>query len=88
MTVNFVGKRNYSADEVKAVVADQIEHVTGWVYGAENETQLKLRVFIEHNDAVVGLRPERPPLAQSPVQASARCGIAETFGGGRHVVSG
>jgi 23S rRNA G2445 N2-methylase RlmL len=62
LTVNFVGKRNYTAEEVKAALASEIEEQHGWRYGGENETDLNLRVFIEHEQAHVGLRLSTHPL--------------------------
>lgn len=56
VTVNFVGKRNYTSDEVKPVVAEAIQSTGGYAYGGENETDLNLRIFIDHEVALVGLR--------------------------------
>lgn len=64
VTVNFVGKRNYSAPEVKAVVAAGLrETYPRWQYTDDDETaDLNLRVFIEHDQAVVGVRLAARPL--------------------------
>jgi 23S rRNA G2445 N2-methylase RlmL len=62
VTVNFVGKRNYTSEEVKTAAAEEISQVTGWVYGSENESELNLRLFIEHDRAYVGLRLSAYPL--------------------------
>jgi tRNA (guanine6-N2)-methyltransferase len=56
VTANFVGKRNYSMDEIKAVVASGITDHYGWRYTSEDESELNLRVFIEHDTAYIGLR--------------------------------
>ena len=62
VSVNFVGRRNYSADEIKALVAEGVGSRYGWRYGGEDETSLNLRVFIEHDHAWVGLRLSGHPL--------------------------
>jgi tRNA (guanine6-N2)-methyltransferase len=62
VTVNFVGKRNYSAEEVKEAVSAEVAARLGWRYGAENETELNLRVFIEHERGYVGARLSDHPL--------------------------
>lgn len=56
LTVNFVGQRNYSADEVKKAAAGAMEARFGWRYGGEDESELNLRIFIVHAQAWVGLR--------------------------------
>lgn len=56
VTANFVGKRKYNADEIKEAVAAGVGDRTSWRYAAENESDLNLRVFIEHDRADVGLR--------------------------------
>ncbi len=64
VTVNFVGKRNYSAPEVKAVLAESlVGQNPGWRYAEDDaEADLNLRLFIEHETALVGLRIARDPL--------------------------
>jgi tRNA (guanine6-N2)-methyltransferase len=70
VTANFVGKRNYSSDEIKAAVAAGVTSGLPWRYLDENESQLNLRVFIEHDLAYVGLRLSGSPLhARSYKQA-------------------
>lgn len=57
VSVSFVGKRNYTADEVKASVADSIRDIHGWHYTPDDrDANLNIRVFIEHERAVVGVR--------------------------------
>lgn len=56
VTVNFVGRRNYSADEVKTALGEALSARLGWRYGGEDETDLNLRVFIDHETAHLGLR--------------------------------
>ncbi len=62
VTVNFVGKRNYTADEVKAILAEEIARRLGWRYGEENDTSLNLRIFIEQDQAILGLRLSDHPM--------------------------
>ncbi len=63
VTVNFVGRRNYSTDEIKAVVASGIEAGHGWRYEPRDvDADLNVRVFIEHVTAYVGVRLDRTPL--------------------------
>lgn len=56
VTVNFVGKRNYSADEIKIAVADGIVSRYPWAYTSEDRSAINIRVFIEHAVASVGMR--------------------------------
>ena len=63
VTANFVGKRNYTAPEVKDAVADGVTRQCGWAYADDDrEADLNLRVFIEHDTALVGLRVAADPL--------------------------
>jgi tRNA (guanine6-N2)-methyltransferase len=64
VTVNFVGKRNYSTEEIKHACADGItkSHHT-WTYERDDPVaDLNVRVFIEHDVAYVGVRLGRRPL--------------------------
>ncbi len=67
VTASFVGKRNYTTDEIKAAVAEGIEAEHGWPYqpndGAAN---LNVRLFIEHDLALVGLRLGSAALHERP----------------------
>ena len=56
VTVNFVGKRNYSADEIKIAVADGLVSRYPWAYTSEDRSAVNIRVFIEHETAFVGMR--------------------------------
>lgn len=57
VSVSFIGKRNYTADEVKVSVADSITFNHGWTYTADDrEANLNIRVFVEHEEAYVGVR--------------------------------
>ena len=58
LTVSFVGKRNYTSEEIKAVLAYEIvrKH-RGWVYQQDDRAaDLNVRVFLEHEVAAVGVR--------------------------------
>ncbi len=57
VSVSFIGKRNYTADEVKTAVADSIIFTHGWTYTADDrEANLNIRIFVEHEEAYVGVR--------------------------------
>jgi tRNA (guanine6-N2)-methyltransferase len=64
LTANFVGKRNYSVPEIKAALRKGLEqHYPRWQY-AEDDTDavLNLRLFIEHDQGILGLRIGERPL--------------------------
>ncbi len=57
VSVSFLGKRNYNADEVKVSIADSVTFTHGWEYTADDRNaNLNIRVFIEHEQAIVGVR--------------------------------
>jgi tRNA (guanine6-N2)-methyltransferase len=56
VTANFVGKRNYSMDEIKAAAALGITAHYGWRYVDEDESEINVRLFIEHDSAYIGVR--------------------------------
>jgi tRNA (guanine6-N2)-methyltransferase len=58
LTVSFVGKRNYTSEEIKAVLAYELERKhRGWVYQQDDRAaDLNVRVFLEHEVAAVGVR--------------------------------
>lgn len=63
VTASFVGKRNYSADEIKNTVSSGIHARYGWAYAADDrEADFNVRIFIEHDVAYVGLRLDKSPL--------------------------
>jgi tRNA (guanine6-N2)-methyltransferase len=68
VTANFVGKRNYSAAEIKQACAEGIlTQYPDWKYASDDRAaDLNLRVFIEHDSAYVGLRLARDPLHRRP----------------------
>ena len=67
ITANFVGKRNYSTDEIKQACAAGIVERQGWIY-SENDTSadLNLRIFIEGETAIVGVRLAARSLSKRP----------------------
>jgi tRNA (guanine6-N2)-methyltransferase len=68
VTANFVGKRNYSAPEIKESVADGVlGHYDSWRYSEDDDTaDINLRIFIEHDEALVGMRLFKHPLHRRP----------------------
>ena len=62
VTANFVGKRNYSSEEIKLAVSQGITVGYPWRYTSEDQSDLNIRVFIEHDLAFVGLRLGAAPL--------------------------
>ncbi len=57
VTVSFVGKRNYTSEEMKVVLAYEIERTHGWTYQQDDRNaDLNVRVFLEHEVAAVGVR--------------------------------
>ena len=57
ITASFVGKRNYTSEEIKAVLAHEIATRHGWLYQQDDRVaDLNVRVFIEHETATVGVR--------------------------------
>lgn len=68
VTANFVGKRNYSAPEIKESIADGVlSHYDTWRYSEDDDTSdVNLRIFIEHNEALVGMRLFKHPLHRRP----------------------
>jgi 23S rRNA G2445 N2-methylase RlmL len=58
LTVSFVGKRNYTSQEIKTVLAQAIEGThRGWTYQQDDRAaDLNVRVFLEHEVATIGVR--------------------------------
>jgi 23S rRNA G2445 N2-methylase RlmL len=63
VSASFVGKRNYSVAEIKQAVAEGIVRREGWIY-TEDDTSadINVRLFIEHDIALVGVRLRKQPL--------------------------
>jgi 23S rRNA G2445 N2-methylase RlmL len=66
VTANFVGRRNYTAEEIKMALAAGIAARQRWPYTSEDQSQVNLRVFIEHDRAYVGMRLAEAPLHRRP----------------------
>lgn len=64
VTANFVGRRNYTAPEIKmSIQIGLIQNHPGWNYVEDDhDADLNLRLFIEHDSALVGLRITQHPL--------------------------
>lgn len=67
VTASFVGKRNYSNDEIKQAIADGVENSHEWEYVSDDATaDLNVRVFIEHELAMIGVRLAQTALHHRP----------------------
>ncbi|MBZ0294624.1 MAG: methyltransferase domain-containing protein [Anaerolineae bacterium] len=64
VTANFVGKRNYNYHEIKAAVSTGVlQRYPEWTYADDDQdARLNVRVFIEHEHALVGVRLTETPL--------------------------
>ena len=57
VTANFVGRRNFTTDEIKQACAEGVRSQQEWTYSEDDSTaHLNLRIFIEGQTAVVGVR--------------------------------
>ena len=75
VTANFVGRRNYSSDEIKTALAAGIEASTGWVYSSDDgAAALNVRIFLEHTEALVGVRLAATPLHRRSYKQEQRPG--------------
>ncbi len=75
VTANFVGRRNYSSEDIKTALAVGIEASTGWVYTPDDrEAGLNVRLFIEHENALVGVRLAATPLHRRSYKEEQRPG--------------
>ncbi len=78
ITASFVGRRNFSADEIKHTVAEGVRSVYDWRYTPDDrEADLNLRLFIEHETAYVGVRLGKHPLHERAYKAVERPGALE-----------
>jgi tRNA (guanine6-N2)-methyltransferase len=69
VTVSFVGKRNYTGDEIKALLAQEIVRTHHWAYQRnDREAEVNVRVFIDHEVATVGVRLGKSALHDRPYQ--------------------
>ncbi len=62
VTASFVGRRNYTWKEIKQAVAEGICSQYPWPHRDDSESDLNIRVFIDHHTAYVGVRLGRNPL--------------------------
>ena len=75
VTASFVGKRNYNTDEIKRNVAAAIKEAYGLHYSADDRlADLNVRIFIEHEQAYIGLRLAKSPLHERPYKLAERAG--------------
>jgi 23S rRNA G2445 N2-methylase RlmL len=57
VTASFVGKRNYTTEEIKQAVMQGITSHYAWQYSEDEvKSDIDIRVFIEHQSAYLGLR--------------------------------
>ena len=57
VTANFVGRRNYNSDEIKQACAEGVTSRLGWTYSEDDSlASLNLRIFLEGETAVIGVR--------------------------------
>jgi tRNA (guanine6-N2)-methyltransferase len=75
VTASFVGKRNYSADEIKNAVSEGVASHYSWTYTADDrEADFNIRIFIEHDIAYVGVRLGKSPLHERSYKQVQRAG--------------
>lgn len=75
ITASFVGRRNYSTDEIKHTIAEGITSLYDWRYTPDDrEADLNLRLFIEHETAYVGVRLGKHPLHERAYRVVERPG--------------
>lgn len=67
VSANFVGRRNYTVDEIKQAVAAGVEAISGWRYrSSDQESEINIRLFMEHEHVYVGMRLGDRPLYKRP----------------------
>lgn len=75
VSVSFVGKRNYSSIEFKNAVSEAIQAKHHWTYYEdERESEVNVRIFIEHGEAFVGVRLGSRPLHERSYKLEHRLG--------------
>lgn len=75
VTANFVGKRNYTTDEIKQALAAGIALSHGWRYEPNDaDAVLNVRIFIEHETAFLGVRLGAVPLHRRPYKQAQQPG--------------
>ncbi|HEY7413771.1 MAG TPA: hypothetical protein VH593_01150, partial [Ktedonobacteraceae bacterium] len=57
VTASFVGKRNYTSEEIKTALSHEIARKHRWSYQQDDRAaDLNVRIFIEHEIATIGVR--------------------------------
>jgi 23S rRNA G2445 N2-methylase RlmL len=75
VTASFVGRRNYTSDEIKNTVAQAVTAQHHWHYTADDrQAYVNLRLFIEHETAFIGLRLSHHPLHERAYKQIQRIG--------------
>ncbi len=75
VTASFVGRRNFSSDEIKQTVKEGVREISDWNYRPDDrEADLNLRIFIEHENAYVGVRLSKRPLHERAYRQVERTG--------------
>jgi len=75
ITASFVGRRNYSTDEIKVAGGEGIHARYGLIYTADDRlADINIRIFIEHQTAYVGVRFSKSPLYERNYKAVQRPG--------------
>lgn len=75
VTASFVGKRNFNADEIKRAVGQGLATGTDWTYTPDDgEAVFNVRVFIDHETALIGVRLGLKPLHERGYRAVERIG--------------
>lgn len=76
VTASFVGKRNYNYHEIKEhIAAGIIQSYPMWQYVEDDsDATLNLRLFIEQDNALIGLRLARDPLHRRPYKQETLAG--------------
>ncbi|MCG8351630.1 MAG: methyltransferase domain-containing protein [Chloroflexales bacterium] len=67
VSASFVGRRNYTTPQIKQALASGVRQHYGWFYTDEEAPDaLSLRLFIEHERALLGVRLGSHPLHRRP----------------------
>ena len=75
VTASFVGKRNYTTREIKQVCAEDIATGHNWQYTEDDAAaDLNVRIFVEHEVALVGVRLGKSSLQKRPYKLIHRPG--------------
>ena len=70
VTASFVGKRNYTTEEIKINTASGLMAASQYKYSEyDKDADINIRVFIEHEDAYIGMRLAEKPLHIRPYKS-------------------